>query len=426
MSASGDNGALSVALVSDCYVPDTGGIEVQAHDLARHLVAARHRVVVVTTTPGPDTVDGVRVVRLAIPRSQSWLPVVPDKVPLAPSVFAEVADVLAAEDVDVAHFHGGILSPLAFKGAADAQAAGIPTVVTTHCLWSYATPLFDLLDRRYGWTRWPVVLSAVSEAAAEPLRRIAGPDTEVTILPNGIDTQWWAPAGPDFPVDPAPGAATDDDVFSVVAVMRLAPRKRPLQLVAVLAAVARGLDAPQRLRAVIVGDGSMRWLVQRYIDHLGMTGTITLAGRLDRAAIRRLYTSVDAFVAPADLESFGIAALEARTAGVPVVAKVRTGVREFVEHGREGLLAIDDRDLTRQLLRLARDPGLRQAIAAHNQSVPPVMDWDAVVQANVAAYRRAIALAVAHRDQTRSDQTRRDQGPQADVHPVGGAGRTRR
>ena len=376
---------LSVAIVSDCYVPDTGGIEVQAHDLAQHLQDRGHRVVVVTTTPGPPEVDGIRVVRVSVPATQRRVPFLPDKAPLTPAVFREVAAVLAAEGIDVAHFHGGILSPLAFKGAADAQGAGLPTVVTTHCLWSYATPLFAILDRRYHWSRWPVVFSAVSEAAAEPLRRIVGSDVEVAILPNGIDTAWWSPqAGEE--------RASDPDTFTVAAVMRLAPRKRPFQLVRMLAQVAEELSGEVTLRAVIVGDGSLRRPLQAFIDRLGLTEVITLAGRLDRTEIRDLYVDVDAFVAPANLESFGIAALEARTAGIPVVAKARTGVREFVTHGREGLLATSDRDMAAQLVRLGRDRALRSTMAAHNRLVPPPMDWDDVVDANVTVYRRAIEL----------------------------------
>jgi len=381
---------LSIALVSDCYLPDTGGIEVQAHDLACHLQAAGHRVVVVTTTPGPDEVDGVRVVRVAVPVAQQRIPLLPDKAPLAPSVFAEVADILRAEGVDVAHFHGGILSPLAFKGAHDAQASGLPTVVTTHCLWSYATPLFALLDRRWGWSRWPVVFSAVSEAAAGPIRRIAGPGVDVTVLPNGIDVDYWAPGDTAGDHRGEPG---EDVTFTVAAVMRLAPRKRPFQLVRILARVAAGLPPGVRLRAVVVGDGSLRRPLQWYVDRRGLSGQVHLVGRRDRAAIRSLFATTDVFVAPANLESFGIAALEARTAGVPVVAKARTGVREFVEHGREGLLATTDRDVAAQVLRLARDPALRRVMAKHNVHVRPAMDWDAVVAANVATYRRAITLA---------------------------------
>jgi glycosyltransferase involved in cell wall biosynthesis len=380
---------LKVALVSDCYLPDTGGIEIQAHDLALQLEQAGHRVVVVTTTAGPEMVDGIRVARIRVPRAQAAIPLLPAKTPLAPSVFRRVAAVLFEEAVDVAHFHGGILSPLAFKGAADAQAAGVPTVVTTHCLWSYATPAFSLLDRRYAWAQWPVVFSAVSDAAAAPIRRIAGPEVDVSILPNGIDLDAWSVPDPSRRRRRGVG-----DTFTVAAVMRLARRKRPLPLVAMLARLHEELASTggPALRAVVVGDGDMRAAMEKAIKRRGLTGVVDLVGRLSRPEIRSLYDEVDAFVAPAKLESFGIAALEARTAGVPVVAMANTGVREFVEHGREGLLATSDRDMVTQLLRLARDPELNATLGKHNAQTTPQMDWSTVVAMNVAAYRRAMSM----------------------------------
>src|SRR5699024_7516036 len=57
-SSPGDR-PLRIAIVSDCYVPRLGGIEMQAHDLARNLVAAGHEVVAITPTAGPNVVDGV-------------------------------------------------------------------------------------------------------------------------------------------------------------------------------------------------------------------------------------------------------------------------------------------------------------------------------------------------------------------------------
>ena len=43
---------MRVALLSDCYLPRLGGIEVQVHDLAHRLAAAGHDVEVVTATAG--------------------------------------------------------------------------------------------------------------------------------------------------------------------------------------------------------------------------------------------------------------------------------------------------------------------------------------------------------------------------------------
>jgi glycosyltransferase involved in cell wall biosynthesis len=64
---------VKVALLSDCYLPRLGGIEVQTHDLAQHLRAAGHEVEVFTATRGADgemhgtltVVDDVPVHRLA-------------------------------------------------------------------------------------------------------------------------------------------------------------------------------------------------------------------------------------------------------------------------------------------------------------------------------------------------------------------------
>jgi glycosyltransferase involved in cell wall biosynthesis len=98
------------------------------------------------------------------------------------------------------------------------------------------------------------------------------------------------------------------------------------------------------------------------------------------------------FVAPANLESFGIAALEARCAGLPVVAKAQTGIREFVAHEQEGLLAANDADMARELTRIVNDRMLRERIAQHNRTTPSPVDWTDVVERNVDAYRLAISL----------------------------------
>ena len=348
----------------------------QVHDLARHLRAAGHEVVVVTPTPGPSVMDGVRVRRIDVP-------LLPFDIPFTPRAFRMVGEVLEEERVEVAHFHGGIASPLAYAAAHRAQRAGMPMVVTVHCMWSYAAPAFAGLDRVGHWTRWPAVISAVSDVAAEPLRRIAGPGRSVAVLPNGIDHAAWE-------VEPV---ERDPAVVTVVSVMRLAPRKRPLALLKMIRRVVARLG-PGALRVVIVGDGPERPQLEKFLRSNDLTEVVELVGRRSREEIRDIFARSDVFVAPANLESFGIAALEARCAGLPVVAKVRTGIREFVEHEREGLLAADDRDMVEQLTRIVRDEELRLVIAKNNRETPSPVDWSDVVRLNVRAYTDAIAMRV--------------------------------
>ena len=98
-------------------------------------------------------------------------------------------------------------------------------------------------------------------------------------------------------------------------------------------------------------------------------------------------------VAPAKLESFGIAALEARVAGLPIVGRVGSGISEFVTDDVNGFLADDDEELVRRLTTLAVHPSVRSRMTAYNLKTDPAQGWDQVVQAVELEYARAGALA---------------------------------
>jgi glycosyltransferase involved in cell wall biosynthesis len=381
-------GAVKIAHLTDCYLPRLGGIEVQVHDVATRQLAAGHEVEVLTATQGSegsrggtvDVVDGVPVHRLAM-RLPFELPVNP----LAPRAMREI---LGAGGFDVAHVHAGVVSPFAVDAARVAVSLGVPTLVTWHCLLGGLEPVFRLVDHGTGWAGRPMALSAVSDVAAAPVRRIAGPGVEVAVLPNGIDVESWR-------VDPLPRPGTE---VHLVATMRLAPRKRPLPLLRMLREVRRLVPAHVGLRASIVGDGPALASARRFVARHGMGSWVRLLGRLPRSEIRELYRSADVFVAPAELESFGIAALEARCAGLPVVAKAVSGIREFVHDGQEGLLAGTDLEMVDALVRLASDGELRARIARHNREAEPDMSWPSVLKRAEEQYLRAITIMGAARD----------------------------
>jgi glycosyltransferase involved in cell wall biosynthesis len=372
---------MKILHVSDCYLPRLGGIETQVHGLARGQIAAGHTVEVATATPRArhdrttdEVIDGVPVRRITVD--------LPFELPVHPRAGREIRRVLESGRYDVLHVHAGVVSPFAFAAAPVAVDAAVPMVITIHSLWGYATPMFRALDALAGWSRWPVVWSAVSDVAAGPLRRVAGPGVEVAVLPNGIDLGRWR-------VDPLPRSPQD---VVMAATMRLAARKRPLPLLRMLRRVREGVSPSVRLRVSVVGEGPQRAAMERYLHRHRMQGWVDLPGRFDADQLRELYRRADVFVAPARLESFGIAALEARTAGLPVVASSRAGIREFVASGREGLLAGTDGEMVAALARLANEPGLRRSIADHNRAVAPEMSWPHVVARCDLAYQRARSL----------------------------------
>ena len=171
--------------------------------------------------------------------------------------------------------------------------------------------------------------------------------------------------------------------------MRFAARKRPLAVLEV-AARARDLAGGDRpMRLTVFGEGPERGRLERFVERHGLTDWVSLPGRVGRDALRERYWDSDIYLTPARLEAFGIAALEARTAGLPVVARLDTGVGDFVVDGVNGLLGADDEALAQGLARLVTDPPLRLAIAGHNRDVGPAQDWPSVAALAEDEYRRA-------------------------------------
>jgi glycosyltransferase involved in cell wall biosynthesis len=378
--------------ISDCYPPRLGGIETQVRALAVRQAAAGHDVHVITATPGTsvrrgtETLDGVVVHRTTAS--------MPAELPVHPRVNRVVRELLAdggaAAGADAVHVHGGVVSPFAYPAGRVARQLGLPTVATIHGVWGGVfSPAVRFADLVTGWTRWGVVLTAVSDAAADPIRRIVGPDVPVTLVPNGIDVERWR----------IPHVAGDPDEVRLVAVMRLAPRKRALPLVSMVEEASRYLPSGRRVRLTIVGDGPATAQVRRRIERHGLaygTCVVDLAGRLTPDQVRATLAASDAFVAPARLESFGIAALEARTAGLPVLAYASTGISTFVHHEREGLLAADDRAMVDAIARIVSDAALRERIARHNRETEPDQAWPHVLELVEAAYAAARARATTH------------------------------
>lgn len=378
---------MRIAHVTDCYLPRLGGIERQVQGLAAAQHAAGHQVTVITSVPAdaPPSPPGTaqpaqlaqpRVIRPAGPGSRSG------SIRYLASLRGRQA--VLHGGYDLVHVHASTFSPLAYLAAGAASRSGVATVATLHSLWSYATPIFRGADVALDWRAWPITWTAVSTAAAASLSQVLRPGTEISVLANGVSPERWQllrrPADPRRVV--------------IVSVMRLAARKRPLQLLRVLREVRAQVPDEISIEVQIIGAGPQREAMLGYLKRHRMTGWVELTGQLDQPAIRDRFADADLYVSPATLESFGIAALEARCAGLPVLAFAGTGVSDFIEHGRNGLLVSSDDQLSAELARLARSPSARAELAGDH----PTGDqhgctfgytWGQVLQTCEQVYRRA-------------------------------------
>jgi glycosyltransferase involved in cell wall biosynthesis len=388
---------VKVALLSDCYLPRLGGIEVQVDGLARRLVTAGHEVDVYTATAGPGGEHGGAVVEHGGVRVHHFSTPLTFGVPVNPLSTKPIRDLLAAGGYDVAHAHMGVVSPFATATIGAAVGVGIPTAVTWHCMLDRSRPLFRALGHARRWREAGAALSAVSRVAAGRVEGVAG--GPVAVLHNGIDVAAWRTQDgreplprsvtlPDRDEDSRPGREAGEGPVTLVSAMRLVRRKRPDAALEVVARAGETVGSGA-VRLDVFGDGPSRRHLEREMEQRGLAGAVTLRGRVTRDELRAAYAHADAYLSTTRLEAFGIAALEARAAGLPVLALRGSGIEDFVTDGVDGLLADDDAGLAAAVARLVEQPDLLGRIREHNRTVPPAQDWEQVLGATLAEYDRA-------------------------------------
>lgn len=152
---------------------------------------------------------------------------------------------------------------------------------------------------------------AISTEVQQRIRAIYHRDSVVIHPP--VDTEYFVPAGA-----PAPG-----DYFLIVS--RLIPYKR-------IDLAVQAFNQLPREKLVIVGDGRDRAALQAQAS-----ANISFLGRQSRARVRELLQHCKAFLFPG-LEDFGIAPVEAMSAGRPVIAFAGGGALDTVEPGVTGEL----------------------------------------------------------------------------------------
>ena len=154
--------------------------------------------------------------------------------------------------------------------------------------------------------------------------------------------------------------------------MRLAPPEvrvlmhasnfRPVKNIEAVIKVFAEVHKKVPTKLVMVGDGPEKPGAEQLARELGLQRDVLFLGNQD--CMEELLPLADAFLLPSSSESFGLVALEAMSAEVPVVASNIGGLPEVVEHGVTGFLH-DPRSIdgfVSSVLRLLSNERLRRAM----------------------------------------------------------------
>jgi len=187
---------------------------------------------------------------------------------------------------------------------------------------------------------------AVSPQLAELLSQ-QYPGSRWQYLPN--------PLGSAFVEDADAPQRDAAEAFVFVCVARLSPEKGHARLIEAFAATFAG-DPKVRLR--LIGDGPMRAGLERLCEAQGVAGQVAFTGVLTSEQVRDELAAANAFVLASDVETFGVAVIEALACGCPAVVTASGGPEHLIE-GVNGVV-IPTRDpaaLREALLRMRREAG---------------------------------------------------------------------
>jgi N-acetyl-alpha-D-glucosaminyl L-malate synthase BshA len=243
---------------------------------------------------------------------------------------AKMAEVSREGSLDVLHVHYAI--PHAITGFLAQQMLGkdAPRLVTT----LHGTDITLVGQDRsfFEITRFGILRSDGVSAVSDFLKKMTVDEFEIDhaidVIPNFVDLSLYEHRG----------SAHDRSAFApngekiLLHVSNFRPVKRVLDVVRILERVVREVPAV----LLMVGEGPERASAQALARRLGIHDRVRFLGRHDR--IEEIMLLADVFLLPSELESFGLVALEAMAAGVPVVGSDAGGLPEVVKHAETGFL----------------------------------------------------------------------------------------
>jgi len=295
---------------------------------------------------------------------------------------------LADGGFDVVHAQDCISA----NAALDLRDEGVieEVVRTVHHVDDFISPsLVACQDRSI---RMPDLVLCVSTPWIERLTDEFG--VAARLVRNGVDRDRFR-----APRDNGERAADRDvlglgDRLAVLTVGGIEPRKGSLTLLEGFAELRAQVPELDPL-LLVVGGATLfdyRDEIERFAARarqLGVSEHVRQVGTVTPAELERHYRAADIFAFPSTKEGFGLVALEALAAGLPVVASEIDVFRTFLSHGESALLspAGDGDALGGSLARLARDRPLRERLVAGGREVVDAYGWDIAAGAHEDAYR---------------------------------------
>ncbi len=336
-----------------CY-PTFGGSGVVATELGKALADKGHRIHFITYSQ-PVRLDyfseNISYHEVTIAKYPLF-----DYIPYETALTSKLVDVALFEGLDVLHVHYAIphasVAYLA-KQILAAQGVTLPVVTTLHGTditlvgkdSSYLPVVTFAINHSDGVT-------AVSDSLKQDTYNNFKISKDIEVIPNFIDLKRFSKKAKDhFRKAIAPNGER-----LIVHTSNFRKVKRVQDVVHVFNKLKD--QVPSKL--LLIGDGPERHNTEQLCRDLNLCEDIRFLGKQE-SFVPMLQLS-HLFLLPSESESFGLAALEAMSCGVPVIASNAHGLPEVVTQGQTGFLSDvgDVQEMAQNSIKLLKDEALHQ------------------------------------------------------------------
>ncbi|KAK5997970.1 Phosphatidylinositol N-acetylglucosaminyltransferase gpi3 subunit [Cladobotryum mycophilum] len=299
----------NIAMVSDFFFPQPGGVESHIYQLSSKLIDRGHKVIIITHCH--DDRKGIRYLNnglkvyhipfLVIYRQATF--------PTVFSFFPILRNICIRERIEIVHGHGS-LSSLCHEGILHARTMGLRTVFTDHSLFGFADAASILTNKLLKFILSDVDHSiCVSHTCKEnTVLRASLDPLMVSVIPNAVVGENFRPR--DYPTSPDQIGFGGTDLLT--------------------AAIPRILENHPNTRFIIAGSGPKAIDLEQMIETNVLQDRVEMLGPIRHEDVRDVMTRGHIYLHPSLTEAFGTVIVEAASCGLYVVCTQVGGIPEVL------------------------------------------------------------------------------------------------
>ncbi|MDP6418449.1 MAG: N-acetyl-alpha-D-glucosaminyl L-malate synthase BshA [Candidatus Krumholzibacteria bacterium] len=258
-----------------------------------------------------------------------------DYPPYTLALAVKMHQVVSFHDLDLLHVHYAIPHAASAILARDMGSWPVPVVTTLHgtdITLVGSHPSYHRITRHC--IEQSDAVTSVSEYLSKETDRIFEAKKEVKVIPNFVDSDRFSPR-------------ENQDLRSKYAraeekIILHASNFRPVKRVPFVLEIFDKLAMRDQSILLLAGDGPDLSTVRRMARERNLEDRVHFLGACED--METVFPLADLFLQPSEYESFGLAALEAMSCGVPCLLTNQGGTAEFLHHGDNGCL-LDPEDL---------------------------------------------------------------------------------